>query len=170
MTTPAKPEHSAPTLIAPNWWLGILPRDLWWRKKIAFSYESDFQPLAAGLSTAEVVTQIQTDSDFFCLGLNILITTVANPPVLLWGSGFTNNFATGVTIQIRDLASAQNFFSSPVPIDNVAGSGPFPAPLGFPYLFTSSSSISTTLVNLLGGVAKNVSCTYWGVRIYKFKA
>lgn len=166
MAPPAGVPAPAP-LIVPNWWLGIIPRDLIRKKKIFFGYEADFLPLAAGAGPTDVTTQIQPDSAFLALGINALVTDNANPPNLLWGSGFTNNALSGVLIQIRDVGSGQNLFQTPLPLDNVAGSGPFPAPLGLPYLFPEASSITTTLQALTSGVAvRNVRITYWGVRVY----
>jgi hypothetical protein len=154
-------------IIAPNWWLGIVPRALWKRKKIFFGYEADFLPIAIGAVNIDVNTQIQPDSDFLLLGVNALITTTANPPVLVWGSGFTNNAAANYLINIRDVGSGQNLFQTQVPLDNVAGSGPFPFPVGLPYLFAKASTITTTLSAASAAVAAaNVRITYWGVRIY----
>jgi hypothetical protein len=157
-----------PVLVAPNWWIGILPRNLWRKKKIFFCYEADFTPIAAGtLVGVDVNTQIQADSDFLMLGLNALVTDTANPPVIVWGSAMTNNAVSNHLVQIRDVATGQNLFQTPVPLDNVAGSGPFPAPIGLPYLFSAASTITTTLSDTASAVAAhNVRLTYWGVRVY----
>lgn len=167
VANPARP--TAPNVVvAPNWWIGILPRALWRKKKIFFCYEADFLPIAAGNTAgADVNTQIQPDSDFLLLGINALVTTNANPPIIVWGSQMTNNADSNLLIQIRDVGSGQNLFQALTPLDNVCGSGPFPAPIGIPYLFGAASTITTTLAqDSAGATVKNVRITYWGVRVF----
>lgn len=178
MTAPATPQGSKsprPLLIAPNWWIGILPRDMWKRKKIFYVYEADFIPVGAGNQVGvEVDVPIQADSDFLCMGINALVTTTGNPPAIIWGSGMTNNALTNLLIRVRDVGAGRDLFApSPLtgsfpPLDNVAGSGPFPSPLSLPYLFPDSGTIATTLfADSNGATAKNVRISFWGVRIYQ---
>ena len=179
MTAPAVASKGPrPLLIAPNWWIGILPRDLWKRKKSFYIYEADFvggSLLGAGATVGvEVDTPIQSDSDFLVLGVSALVSTNANPPLIIWGSGMTNNALSNVLIRIRDVGSSRDLLATSPgsntfpPLDNVCGSGPFPAPLPLPYLFAASSTIATTLfADSSGTTAKQVRVSYWGVRIYK---
>lgn len=164
-----------PVLIAPNWWIGILPRNAWKRQKKFYCYEADFIPLTAGNTVGqEVDVPVQADSDFLLLGLSALVTTTGNPPVIIWGSGMTNNAVSNVLLNIRDVGANRNLFATAPntntfpALENVAGSGPFPAPLALPYLFTASSTIGVQAQSVSTGVAAlNLRITLWGVRIYQ---
>lgn len=178
MTAAAAPVPSKsprPLLIAPNWWIGILPRDAWKKVKRFFIYEADFINFGAGnVVGTEVDVPVQADSDFLMLGISALITSTANPPAIIWGSAMTNNAVSNLTIRIRDVGSNRDLFgTSPVvnafpPVDNVCGSGPFPAPLALPYLFGAASTIAVSLFSVSSGVAAlNARISLWGVRIYQ---
>lgn len=180
MTAPvAAPQKGPrPLLVAPNWWIGVLPRSAWKKKKIFYIYEADFlggSLVGAGNQVGvEVDVPVQADSDFLCMGINALVTTNANPPGIIWGSGFTNNALSNLLIRVRDVGAGRDLFApSPLsgsfpPLDNVAGSGPFPSPLAIPYLFTAAGTIATTLfADSSGTTAKQVRVSFWGVRIYQ---
>lgn len=155
-----------PQLLAPNWWLGILPPEYYGRKKTFFGYEADFIGIAA-LTTVSVQTQIASDSAFFAMGMNALVTDQATPPTLIWGGAMTTANTAQMLVNISDAGTQTNFFpnQTPPPLDNVGGSGPFPAPFAFPYLFPASGTIVTTLTSLVNAV-RNVRCTFYGVRIW----
>jgi hypothetical protein len=163
----ANPQVPAP-LIAPNWWIGILPRKYWRRKKVVAAYEADFLPVPTGaVQGVSQTTPIQNDSDFLWLQFSALITTTANPPVIVWGGAMLNNVVTNLLIDVTQAGSNLDLFQSPVPLDNLAGSGPYPAPVVFPHLFPRADAIRTTLFAVSSGVTSvNVRCTYWGLRIY----
>lgn len=164
MTAAATPVGSQPVL-APNWWLGVLEPKYWDCRKIPFVYEIDVTPLLIQAAAQPFNTPIQNDSDFVCLSLQALVTTTAAPPVLLWGSGFTNNAPSQVLIQIADQATQQNLQQTLVPLDNIAGSGPFPAPNPWPFAFLKSGGIQVNLINQ-NNAQMNVRLSFSGVRIF----
>lgn len=159
VATPATP------VLAPNWWLGILPAQYWEAKKIPFVYEVEAIPLAVSGAVQTFSTPIRQDSDFLLLALAALVTSTANPPGLLWGSGFTQNAMSQVQIQVVDGSTNQALQDAATPLDNVAGSGPFPAPWPWPYVFAASGSIVAQLTNT-NNAAMNVRLSFIGVRMY----
>lgn len=164
MTTAAQPIPD--TVVAPNWFLGILPAKYMGKRMIPFGYEVDMTPLAVSAATqGPFTTPIQQDSDFLCLSLQTLITDVNNPPGLLWGSGFTANNPSRVLVQIADQATQQLLQQTLVPLDNLAGSGPFPAPLPYPFIFTHAGAIQVQAVNQ-NNATMNVRMTFSGIRIF----
>lgn len=165
MTAPATPNAAPTPVLAPNWWLGVLEPKYWPLRKIPFSYEVDFLPLLIQAAPQQQSAPIQNDSDFVCLSLQALITTTANPPGLLWGSGFTNNAPSQVLVQIADQSTQQNLQQTTVPLDNLAGSGPFPAPLPWPYTFAKSGAIQVNAINL-NNAQMQVRLTFSGIRIF----
>ena len=148
-------------VLAPNWWLGLVPRELWDRKKTPFIYEQDFIPLGATTTTVGNI-QIQADSHFLCIGAVHLITDVTNTTVL--DSPSTAN-STGILALITDVGSGMPLSQVPVPIESIFGTAQLPAIWAIPKLFPASGTIATQVQNLLA-TARNVRLSYWGVRIY----
>lgn len=163
MTAPVS--ASPAPVLAPNWFMGVLEPKYWPLRKIPFAYEVDFLPLAISAAVQQQTTPIQNDSDFVCLSVQALITTTANPPALLWGSGFTNNAPSQVLVQIADQSTQQNLQQQAVPLDDIAGSGPFPSPLPWPYVFAKSGAIQVNATNL-NNAAMQVRITFSGIRIF----
>jgi hypothetical protein len=148
-------------ILAPNWFLGIVPREFWNVKKTFFIYEADFIPLALS-ATATINTQIQNDSHFLCIGGCKLQTDVGNAVVT--DSPSTAN-ATGILVQITDVAAGFPLSQVPVPLENIFGSAQLPAIWALPKLFRKGTTIATQVQNLIA-TARNLRISYWGIRIY----
>lgn len=153
------------SVLSPNWWLGILPPELWNAKKRGYQYEVDALPVLVSAAVQQFSTDVQQDSYFFCTELATLVTTHASPPALLWGSGFTNNAPSQLLIQVVDTATGNTLQNAPVPMDNIAGSGPFPETEYFPYLFPPAGKIQVNLTNL-NNAQMDVRMTFKGIRIF----
>lgn len=148
-------------LLAPNWWLGLVPRQYWNKKKSYFVYEQDFLPLGA-LGTATGNIQIQNDSHFLCLGITSLVTDNTNTTIINAPSGSN---ATGKLVQITDVAAGFPLSQVPVPLENITGTGMLPGLFAIPKLFRKGTTIATQIQNLIN-TAHNVRISYTGVRIY----
>lgn len=148
-------------VLAPNWFLGLVPREFWNVKKTFFIYEADFVPIAA-LATATVNTQIQNDSHFLVVAACALVTdntdaTVINSP--------SNANAAGKLVQIVDVAAGFPLSQVPVPFENMFGSAALPAIWAIPKLFRKGTTIATQVQNLINAIHR-VRISYWGIRIY----
>lgn len=148
-------------LLAPNWWLGLVPRQYWNKKKSYFVYEADFLPIN-NLAAASVNIQVQNDSHFLCLGITSLITDNTNTTVINAPSG---NNAAGKLIQITDVAAGFPLSNTPIPIENITGTGMLPGLWAIPKLFRKGTTIGVALTNLLNA-QHNVRISFNGVRIY----
>ncbi len=160
-------------LLAPNWWLGLVPREFWNKKKSAFTYEVDFatavgglgggtQPNLAASGQATGNIQIQSDSHFLIVAGVALVTdttftTVLNSP--------SNANATGILCQIVDVGAGFPLSSVPMPLESVFGTAQLPGYWAIPKLIRASGTLQTNLQNLLA-TARAVRLSYWGVRIY----
>jgi hypothetical protein len=149
-------------LLAPNWFLGLVPREFWNVLKTFFVYEADFVPIAGG-ATASVNTQIQQDSHFLCVAGVALVTTSDNLTLI---KGYNLSSAAQKLVQVTDVGSGMPVSSVPLPVDNLFGWAESPAVWPLPKLFRRGGAIQTTLTNLNGGTAHNVRLSYWGIRIY----
>ncbi len=148
-------------VLAPNWFLGLVPRELWDRKKTFFIYEADFVPLNA-LATNTVNTQIQNDSHFVCIGGCALVTdntdaTVINSP--------SNANAAGKLVQVTDVAAGYPLSQVPLPLESMFGSAQLPAIWALPKVFRKGTTIATQVQNLINAIHR-VRISYWGIRIY----
>jgi hypothetical protein len=148
-------------LLAPNWFLGLVPREFWNVHKTFFIYEADFVPIGA-LATASVNTQIQNDSHFLCIAGIGLVTdntgvTVINSP--------SNANSSGKLTQIIDVAAGYPLSPVVIPLENLFGSAQLPAMWAIPKLFRKGTTIQTVLQNLVN-TAHNVRLSYWGIRLY----
>lgn len=154
-------------ILAPNWFLGIVPRELWNVKKTFFIYEADFAPPAPGVAlaasgTATVNTQIQNDSHFLCIGGCKLLTDVTNATVT--DSPSTAN-ATGILVQVTDVAAGFPLSQVPLPLENIFGTAVLPAIWALPKLFRKGTTIATQVQNLIA-TARHLRISYWGIRMY----
>jgi hypothetical protein len=168
----------AQPLLAPNWFLGLVPRQYWNVYKTFFVYELDFATAngasvqgnggpavpANGTSTASV--QIQDDSPFLCVAGTAIVTTTDNL-TLVFGSGAVTPAQKLVTI--TDGATGQPLSNVASPLDNFFGTGILPAVWAIPKLFDKGGAIGVTVVNLNTGTAHQVRLSFWGIRIYPKK-
>lgn len=153
-------------VLAPNWFLGLVPREYWGMYKTFFIYEQDFLPLNASQTTVGNV-QIQADSHFLCIAACALVTDSTNTTVI---NSPSNANASGKLVLITDVGSNAPLSSTPVPLENIFGIGQLPAVWPFPKLFPASGTIATQIQNLIA-TNHNVRLSYWGIRIYpKIKA
>jgi hypothetical protein len=153
-------------VLAPNWFLGIVPREFWNVKKTFFIYEADFAtPSGVALAasgTATVNTQIQNDSHFLCIGGCYLLTDVTNVTVV---DSPSNANSPGILLQITDVAAGFPLSQVPLPICNILGSAQLPAIWALPKLFRKGTTIATQAQNLIA-TARHLRISYWGIRIY----
>lgn len=152
--------HPQP-ILAPNWWLGLVPRELWDRKKTFFIYEIDFVPLAIS-ATSVLSTQIQNDSHFLIVAGVALVTDSAGAVVINAPNGANS---TGKLVTIRDVAAGFPLSQVPVPVENMFGTAQLPAVWAIPKLIRKGSTLEATVQNLIA-TAHNVRLSFWGVRIY----
>ena len=153
------------SILAPNWWLGVLDQKYWPMRKMPFVYEVDCNPVLVAGNVQQFSIDIQQDSDFVCLWVSALVTSTAAVPVLIWGSGFTNNSLSFTLVQIVDVTTQQNLQSTQVPLDNIAGSGPFQAQTPWPYTFKAAGKILVNLVNQ-NNAQTVVRLSFGGVRVF----
>src|SRR2546429_7002162 len=71
----------AQPLLAPNWFLGLVPRQYWNVKKQFFIYAQEFLPSNAN-ATATGNVQIQNDSHFLCVAGTPPVTHTRNTPII----------------------------------------------------------------------------------------
>ncbi len=168
----------AQPLLAPNWFLGLVPRQYWNVYKTFFVYQLDFATAsgispqgnggpavpANGTSTGSV--QIQDDSHFLCVAGIALVTTTDNL-TLVFGTGATTPSQKLITI--TDGATGQPLSNVASPLDNFFGTGILPAVWGIPKTFQKGGAIGVTVVNLNTTTAHQVRLSFWGVRIFPNK-
>ncbi len=148
-------------VLAPNWFLGLVPREFWNVKKTTFIYEADFVPLNA-LATNTVNTQIQNDSHFLCIGACALVTDNADAVVI---NSPSNANAAGKLVQVVDVAAGFPLSQVPVPLENMFGTAMLPGIWALPKLFRKGTTIATQVQNLINAIHR-VRISYWGIRIY----
>lgn len=151
----------AQPILAPNWFLGLVPREYWNVYKTFFIYEQDFIPLALGATTVGNI-QIQNDSHFLCVAACALVTNTVNTVVI---NSESNASAAGKLVLITDVGSGAPLSSVPVPLDNLFGTAQRPAVWALPKLFRKGGTLATQIQDIFGA-AHNVRLSYWGIRIY----
>ncbi len=149
-------------LLAPNWFLGLVPREYWNVYKTPFTYEQDFIPVGAGATTVGTI-QIQEDSHFLCILGMALVTLVDNITIL---NSESNANASAKLLLITDGGSGAPLSQVATPLDNLFGTGQRPAVWAIPKLFKASGSIVTQIQNLNTVTAHNVRLTFGGIRLY----
>jgi hypothetical protein len=176
LSQPGVPQ--AQPLLAPNWFLGLVPREFWNVYKTFFVYELDFAtangistqgnggPALPANGTLTGSVQIQDDSHFLVIGGTAIVTTTDNL-TLVFGSGATT--PSQKLIQVVDGATGQPLSNVLVPLDNMFGYGILPAVWAIPKLFDKGGAITCTVVNLNTVTAHQVRLSFWGVRIYPNK-
>jgi hypothetical protein len=160
-----------PPILAPNWFIGLVPREYWNVKKSFFIYEQDFAVPQAGSARPSLGAnatdtgniQIQADSHFLAVCGVVLITSIDNITVL---NSPSNANASGILALITDVGSGAPLSQVPVPLESMFGTGILPAVWPLPKLFYASGTIAVQLTNLLG-TARNVRLSFWGIRIYE---
>jgi len=151
-------------ILAPNWFMGLVPRELWNVYKTFFIYEQDFvTPTQLGASATTVGNiQIQDDSHFLAVAGVALETDVANTTVV---NSESNANASGVLVLVTDVGSGAPLSQVPVPLDNMFGTAQRPAVWPMPKLFRRGGTIATQVQNLIA-TARHLRISYWGIRIY----
>lgn len=148
-------------ILAPNWFIGLVPREYWNVYKTFFIYELDFLPLNAN-ATATGSIQIQADSHFLCVAGVALVTITANTTII---NSESNASASGKLVTIVDAGSGAPLTQVPVALDNWFGTGQRPAIWAIPKLFKASGSINVTIQDIFAA-QHNVRLSFWGIRIY----
>jgi len=148
-------------VLSPNWFLGLVPRELWGVYKTFFVYEQDFLPLSASTTTVGNV-QVQNDSHFLCVAGIALETDTTNTTVV---NSESNANASGVLVLVTDVGAGAPLSSTPIPLDNLFGTAQRPAVWPLPKLFRAGGTIATQVQNLLA-TARNLRLSYWGIRLY----
>lgn len=152
--------HAQP-IMAPNWFLGLVPRELWNVYKTFFVYEQDFVPLNASQTTVGNI-QIQNDSHFLVVAGVALVTDVTNTTVI---NAESNANASGKLLLITDVGAGAPLSQVPIPLENMFGTAQRPAVWPIPKLFRKGGTIATQIQNLIA-TAHNVRLSFWGIRIY----
>lgn len=168
LAQPATPQ--AQPLLAPNWFLGLVPRQYWNVEKSPFWYEGDFATTPLGNlgssvganATVSGSIQIQQDSHFLCVAGIALVTTTDNV-TLVFGSGVATPSQKLVTI--TDLGPNQPLAQTPTVLESLFGTGQLPAVWSIPKLFEAGGGIGVTVQNL-SGTAHAVRLSFMGVRIF----
>lgn len=153
----AKPQP----ILAPNWFMGLVPRELWGVYKQFFIYELDFLPLNAS-ATATGQVQIQNDSHFLCVAGVALVSNTANTTVI---NSESNASTSGKLVSITDAGSGAPLTSTAVALENWFGTGQRPATWPMPKLFRAGGAISMTIQDIFAA-QHNVRFSFWGIRIY----
>ena len=169
----------AQPLLAPNWFLGLVPRQFWNVYKTFYVYELDFANAVAGGApqgnggaavaangTSNGTVQVEAGSHFLAIAGCAIVTTTDNL-TLVYGAGSTT--PAQKLVQITDTGSGQPLSNVPAPLDNFFGSGMLPAVWAIPKLFAAAGGIGVTVQNLATATAHNVRLSFWGVRIYPNK-
>ena len=154
----------AQPILAPNWFLGLVPREFWNVEKTFFIYEQDFvTPLQLAASATTVGNiQLQDDSHFLAVAGVALLTDTTNTTVV---NSESNANASGVLVLITDVGSGSQLSQVPVPLDSIFGTAQRPAVWPMPKLFRKGGTIATQVQNLLA-TARHLRISYWGIRIY----
>lgn len=162
-------------VMAPNWFLGLVPRQFWSKKKTVFFYEGDFAtavgilpqgnlgPDIAANGSATGTINIQQDSHFLCVA-GVGIVTSGAGVTLVYGQGV--NTPSQKQISIADAGPGQPLSNVLAPFENYFGTGQLPAVWPIPKLFEAGGGIAVNITNLNQGTAHSVRMTFWGVRIY----
>lgn len=160
-------------LTAPNWFLGLVPRQYWDRYKTPFTYELDFAttPLANGGAVAANGTssgnvQIQQDSHFLWVYGIALVTSTDNLTVI---NSASNANASAKLISLQDVGAGQPLANVQVPLDNWFGTAQLPMVVPYPRLFERGGAIGVTVTNLNTLTAHTVRLSFVGIRIFPDK-
>lgn len=165
-------------LLAPNWFLGLVPRQYWNVYKTFYVYEIDFANAigatpqgnggasVAANGTATGSVQVQQDSHFLAVA-GAAIVTSTDGLTLIYGSGSTT--PSQKLVNVVDGASGQPLQNVLTPLESFFGTGILPAVWAIPKLFEASGSIAVTVQNLNTTTAHSVRMSFWGVRIYPNK-
>lgn len=148
-------------VLAPNWFLGLVPREFWNVYKTFFIYELDFLPLAA-LATTPGVIQIQADSHFLAVAGVALVSNTANTTVI---NSESNASTSGKLLTITDAGSGAPLNQTPLPLENWFGTGQRPAIWPMPKLFRAAGAINVVAQDIFNA-NHNVRLSFWGIRIY----
>lgn len=153
----AKPQP----IMAPNWFLGLVPREFWNVEKTFFVYEQDFLPLGASATTFGNI-QIQQDSHFLAVAGVALVTNTTDTTVI---NSESNATMSSKLVLITDVGPGMPLSNVPVPLENMFGTAQRPAVWPIPKLFRAGGTIGTQIQNLIA-TAHNVRISFWGIRIY----
>ena len=151
----------AQPLLAPNWFLGLVPRQYWNVKKQFFIYAQEFLPINAN-ATATGNVQVQNDSHFLCVGGTALVTDTLNTTII---NSPSNANASAKLLSITDVAAGFPVSQIAVPLESLFGTAMLPALWPIPKLFRKGTTIATQIQNV-AGANHNVRLAYWGIRIY----
>lgn len=147
----------------------FLPSTYWNRARDWFSFNLDFNTLAAGATQAQQFV-VQNDSDFLVLALSSHATTAA--------AGTAEQAEQNFLIQVQDTGSGAIWFGGDdngfAHIMNIFGSmqravaGSVVRPdLEHPRFVPAASNVTVTLTNLDGANARRVFLSFRGLKIYR---
>lgn len=154
------PTPSANPANSEYWWLAFVPRRLWNKPRQTKKYEIDFLPLPQQ-SVSVQGTLIK--NGFLLTGISALVTNAVVPETLIW-SGKNSAAASSVFVQVNDATVDYDFFSSLVPLDNVAGGSPQAPGIPIPYFVNPGSMVTVQALSLfaLGVTQQNLRITLHG--------
>lgn len=143
-----------------NPFLGLIASSLWPYAKQYYAYELDASPVPLGGGSAQVATQINSDSHFLAEVVTAVVTSIDNQTVVA---------APVMTVQLQNTGDDQNWFQSAVWLTNFAGTAQLPFPLPFPRLLKASSVLTAVFTNFDTGNARTVRLTIHGFKIYGYE-
>lgn len=147
-----------------------LPAVYWNRARDWFSWNLDFNTLAAGAVGAPDSFTVQNDSDFLALAIVSHATTLAG--------GLVEQAEQHFLIAIQDTGSGASWFGGDdngfAHIMNIAGAmqrsvagAVAPGTLEHPRFIPAASTVTVALTNLDGANARRVFISIRGVKIYR---
>lgn len=153
---------SAQPLLAPNWFLALVPRQFWNVEKRFFIYSQNFVPINAGQTLVGNI-QIQDDSHFLAVAGVALVTDAATDGTVI--NSPSNANASGKLVLVTDVATGVPLSQVPVPLESLFGTAQLPAVWPMPRLFRKGGTIATQVASA-SAANHNVRISYWGIRIY----
>lgn len=149
-------------VMSPYWHLALVPQELWDVDKDAWGYELDFLGISGGKNQLRFAP-ILLDGGYLLTGLSALVTTTANPPVIVWPQTGVANSPSNYLIQLTAVKDRYDFFSQPAPLDNVSGAGPSSMGIPVPVWLKSGEVLNVRLQSLWGvNTSHNVRITLTG--------
>lgn len=141
-----------------NPFFGLLPREFKGRLKDTFTYNVQFNTLAANTTAAQSIS-IQNDADFVWTQGSVVVTNAA-------GTTFTSALNVPILSLISDSAAGRNLSDSSTHVSNYFGTAQQPFILSFPKIFRAGGQVSVQLQNLDAANAFRVFIALHGFKVF----
>lgn len=166
LTPPGNP------IMGPRYHLASVDPEIWASPKQLASYTIGQSPLPGGTSIV-LPFAIKDEADFLVMGLSASVQDPSTfPPANNNRFGGSNLIFGGATssvlMQVTDARIGYDWFSQPVPVDNVCDGSPGgPGAMVYGYRCVAGSVMNVLLISLQGlNVNWNVAITFWGAEIF----